>query len=148
MAGVELEHVTPILNVANVPASMAWFERLGWKRSFAWNQGGMIANAGDSDQDGEADYGGVISGNVEIFLCCGAQGARRSAGQPIQDDTAGVWMTWWLASPELVERLYEKAMSSGVDIIMPVTRQPWNACEFRLRHPDGHVFRVSAFFDS
>jgi hypothetical protein len=69
-----VEHITPILNVTSVPASMAWFEKLGWKRSFAWNQVGMIPNAADRDEDGEADYGGVTSGNVEIFLCQGRSG--------------------------------------------------------------------------
>jgi hypothetical protein len=79
----ELEHVTPVLNVSSVPESMAWFESLGWKRSFSWNQAGMIEDAGDRDGDGEADYGGVVSGRVTLFLCQNAQGSRgvdRSTG--------------------------------------------------------------------
>lgn len=152
MVELQLEHVTPILNVRNVPESIAWFERLGWKRSFTWNAIGLIDGAADKDEYGEADYGGVCSGCVEIFLCQDSQGGRsdlRGADQPSHDgDASGVWMTWWLSSPGQVEELFSKAMSIGVAITMPITRQPWNALEFRIRHPDGHTFRVSAFLDS
>jgi hypothetical protein len=149
---LNVEHITPILNVSSVPASMAWFEKLGWKRSFAWNQVGMIANAADRDDDGEADYGGVVSGHVEIFLCLGAQGSRGSipAGKIMSpnEDPGGVWMTWWLSTPAEVETMYSKAMQLGISIVMPLTVQPWNATEFRIRHPDGHTFRISAFLDN
>jgi hypothetical protein len=151
MTDLVLEHVTPILNVSSVPISMAWFEQLGWIRSFSWNHIGMIQGAADRDEYGEADYGGVCSGPVEIFLCQGSQGAKAhadadSTGRRI-DDTSGVWMTWWLSTPNQVEELCSRAMSLGVPIVMPITRQPWNALEFRIRHPDGHTFRISAFLD-
>lgn len=42
---MKLTSITPILNVSDVPASLAWFERLGWTRSFSWNGAGMIAEA-------------------------------------------------------------------------------------------------------
>lgn len=157
MVELQLEHVTPILNVRNVPKSIEWFERLGWKRSFTWNAIGLIDGAADQDEYGEADYGGVCSGCVEIFLCQDSQGGRCniSSGNisPGNDsghssDTSGVWMTWWLSSPGQVEELFSRAMSIGVTIAMPITRQPWNALEFRIRHPDGHTFRVSSFLDS
>ncbi len=148
---MELEHVTPILNVSNVPQSIAWFEKLGWKRSFTWNSVGMIEGARDADEDGEADYGGVVSGCVEIFLCKDAQGSRgnEKAFIPGQrsDDTGGALMTWWLPSPTAVETVYARAMSLGSAIVMPLTNQPWNAIEFRIRHPDGHTFRISAFLE-
>src|SRR5579862_5134693 len=57
--------VTPILNVSDVEASIAWFESLGWAVDFTWPDG--------SDQAG---FGAVTSGgNARIFLCRGAQGA-------------------------------------------------------------------------
>ena len=42
---MKLTGITPILNVINVPGSIAWFEKLGWKRGFTWNDGGMIEGA-------------------------------------------------------------------------------------------------------
>ncbi|WP_419942831.1 hypothetical protein [Candidatus Palauibacter sp.] len=58
--------LTPILNVSDLQQSFAWFERLGWKKKWEW---------GDPP-----DFGGVTSGDCQIFLCQGAQGGRgRSA---------------------------------------------------------------------
>ena len=55
--------VNPILNVSNILESFAWFEKLGWTKSWDW---------GDPPT-----FGAVGSGKVEIFLCRGAQGSRR-----------------------------------------------------------------------
>jgi len=54
--------VTPILNVSNFAESIAWFERLGWKKLWDW---------GDPPS-----FGAVGSGKVEIFLCHDGQAAR------------------------------------------------------------------------
>ena len=29
---MKLTHLTPVLNVSDVPASLVWFEELGWER--------------------------------------------------------------------------------------------------------------------
>ncbi len=145
---LELEHVTPILNVRNVPESLAWFELLGWHRSFTWNEEGLIANMADRDEFGEADYGGVISGAVTIFLCLDDQGARDLSNEMDDfDQCAGVWMTWWLRTQLEVVELYARVRQLDYRVVMPLRIQPWNAVEFRVRHPDGHTFRVSAQLD-
>lgn len=56
---MHLHAVTPILNVSDVPASVEWFERLGWQRSFTWNQAGMIACAELRNQHGPAGFAGI-----------------------------------------------------------------------------------------
>ena len=58
-----VQRVTPILNVSNVAESIAWFEQLGWRQSFTWGE-----------DEAQPDFGGVCSGEAEIFLCCGGQG--------------------------------------------------------------------------
>ena len=45
--------LTPILNVSDIEESFAWFERLGWKKSWDW---------GDPP-----DFGGVTCGECQIF---------------------------------------------------------------------------------
>jgi hypothetical protein len=82
------------LNVSNIVESFAWFEKLGWKKGWDW---------GDPP-----DFGGVCSGECEIFLCQNSQGSR---GGPMprhveDDDTGGVWMSWFLASPAEVDAIY------------------------------------------
>jgi hypothetical protein len=52
----------PILNVSDIEQSFAWFQKLGWKKSWDW---------GDPP-----DFGAVCSGESEIFLCLDGQGGR------------------------------------------------------------------------
>jgi len=138
--------ITPVLNVSSVPASLAWFEKLGWKRAFTWNDGGMIASAGDRNEHGDAGFAGVCSGDVEIFLCHGAQGSRGTMLPkfPGDDATDGVWMSWWMGSPAEVDELHALALQHDCLVTYPPTNEPWGVREFHLRHPDGHTFRVSA----
>ena len=129
---MKIEGVTPILNVSNIVQSFEWFTKLGWEKIWDW---------GDPPT-----FGGICNGKFEIFLCQDGQGSRggpmpKSVGD---DETAGVWMSWWLESPAAVDAAYESAMQNGLTVTMPPTDEPWNVREFHLRHPDGHMFRVSA----
>ena len=141
--------VTPVLNVSSVGESFAWFEALGWRRGFSWNQAGLIGdetNAAGANEHGEAGFGSVCSGAATIFLCCGGQGSRGTIMPrfPGDDETDGVWMTWWMDSPADVDRLHSIALEKGMTVTYPPTDEPWGVRECHLRHPDGHMFRVSA----
>lgn len=122
----EVRAVTPILNVSDVRAGIAWFTQLGWATTFVWDGG---------DGTGEPSFAGVTSGHAEIFLCRDGQGARGADG---------AWMSWFLGSAEEVDVLHAKAVELGLDVTMPPTNEPWGVREFHLRHPDGHTFRVGA----
>ena len=125
--------VTPILNVSSLQASVAWFEKLGWEKSWDW---------GDPPT-----FGAVCSGGHEIFLCQGGQGGRgRSASRmtfgPEGDQVGdkGAWMSIWV---EDVDAVHSRCLEQGLEITFPPTDMPWNVREMHVRHPDGHVFRVS-----
>ncbi|AMV26658.1 Glyoxalase-like domain protein [Gemmata sp. SH-PL17] len=129
---MDIACLTPILNVSDMAASFAWFEKLGWKKLWDWGT--------------PPTFGAVGSGKVEIFLCLGAQGSR---GGPVprhadDDDTGGVWMSWFLNSPADVDAAHALAVSHGMTVTQPPTNEPWGVREFHLRHPDGHTFRVGA----
>lgn len=143
---MSVQRVTPVLNVSSVGASMAWFEVLGWKRGFSWNDGGMICGTADSNEHGAAGFGSVCSGGAEIFLCQGGQGSQGTILPkfPGDDATDGVWMSWWMESPDDVDALHAIAVANGMTVTYPPTNEPWGVREFHLRHPDGHMFRVSA----
>ena len=86
--GMLVHGLTPILNVSNIVESFAWFEKMGWQKGWDWGN--------------PPTFGGVCNGKSEIFLCQGGQGSR---GGPLprhvcDDDTGGVWMSWWLGSPQ------------------------------------------------
>jgi len=144
---MELTAITPILNVSDVVASIAWFERLGWNRCWTHNRAGPIENADDANPAGPAQFAAVGSGECEIFLCLDGQGSR---GGPLprhtgdDDDTGGVWMSWWLRTPAEVDAVHERALRNGVAVAWPPTDEPWGVRECRIVHPDGHTFRVSA----
>ena len=123
--------VTPILNVSNFPESIAWFEKLGWTRGFDWGS--------------PPTFGAVCSGKCEIFLCQGAQGGRGKSASPTTDKTSGqgdrgVWMSVWVDDVDAVHR---HCQEQGLEVTMPPTDEPWGVREMHVRHPDGHVFRIS-----
>ncbi len=129
-----IQNVTPILNVSSVIESQTWFEKLGWRAGFQWDNGDGVG------------FGSVCSDKAEIFLCVGAQGARGTVMPkfPGDDQTDGVWMSWWLDNPAEVDALHATAMALGMTVTYPPTDEPWGVREFHLRHPDGHMFRISA----
>jgi catechol 2,3-dioxygenase-like lactoylglutathione lyase family enzyme len=144
-----VQSVTPVLNVSSIAESFAWFERLGWRRGFSWNEGGLIGDgphAQGANEHGDAGFGSVCSGKATIFLCCGAQGSRGTVmpKSPGDDATDGVWMSWWMDSRADVDALHATAIQNGMTVTYPPTDEPWGVREFHLRHPDGHTFRVSA----
>ena len=125
--------LTPILNVTDIEQSFAWFEKLGWKKSWDWGK--------------PATFAGVRSGGCEIFLCLGAQGGRGKGAQsktfgPQGDETAdkGVWMSVWVDD---VDAVHARCLEEGLDVTWPPTDMPWSVREMHVRHPDGHVFRIS-----
>jgi catechol 2,3-dioxygenase-like lactoylglutathione lyase family enzyme len=125
--------LTPILNVSNIGQSFAWFERLGWKKLWDWG-----------DPPG---FGAVGSGECEIFLCQDGQGGRGHGGLKStfghdSDDAAdkGVWMSIWVDD---VDAIHRHCLDQGLDVAFPPTDMPWGVREMHLRHPDGHVFRIS-----
>jgi len=131
---MKVVHLTPIINVSNIQESFAWFEKLGWKKGWDW---------GDPP-----DFGGVSNNHMEIFLCQNGQGSR---GGPMprhvsDDDTGGVWMSWFLESPADVDAIYKLALEQSMTVTRPPTDEPWGIREFHLRHPDGHTFRIGAGF--
>jgi catechol 2,3-dioxygenase-like lactoylglutathione lyase family enzyme len=133
---VNVERVAPILNVSNVTESIAWFGKLGWELGFQWR----------SAADGSVDFGGVRNGDHEIFLCRNGQGGRgrgpnASTGRPAdQQGDKGVWIAIWV---EDVDAVYRRCLAEGLEVTYPPSDEPWGLRETHVRHPDGHVFRIS-----
>jgi predicted lactoylglutathione lyase len=127
---MEFHSLTPVLNVSDIPGSIAWFEKLGWKKNWDWGSPPSFAS--------------VSSGETGIFLCLNAQGSRGNSGHPstADDDSRekGVWMSVWVSD---VDAVYRHCLAQGLDVTMPPTDESWGVREMHLRHPDGHVFRIS-----
>jgi catechol 2,3-dioxygenase-like lactoylglutathione lyase family enzyme len=132
MPAMHAKGLTPILNVSNMAESFAWFEKLGWTKAWEW---------GDPP-----DFGGVTSGDCQIFLCLNGQGGRgrsefTTTFGPDGSDAAekGVWVSIWV---EDVDAGHRHCVEQGLDVMWPPTDMPWNVREMHVRHPDGHVFRI------
>lgn len=140
--------VTPILNVSDVPASVRWFEALGWCRGFTWNSNGMITGAALRNEHGPAMFAGLCANRAEegegpmLFLCRDGQGSRdpRPCPDPERQDFGGVWMSWWVND---VDAAHAECTRAGAEVVRGPEDKPWGVREFLLRHPDGHYFRVS-----
>ena len=124
---------SPSLNVSDIAQSFAWFEQRGWQQAWAWGE--------------PPDFGGVCSGECEIFLCLNGQGGRGKSDVamtfgPAGNDAAekGVWMSIWVDD---VDAVYARCVEQGLEVTWPPTDMPWNVREMHVRHPDGHVFRIS-----
>ncbi len=122
--------VTPILNVSDIAASFGWFERQGWRKLWDWGE--------------PESFGAVGSGKVEIFLCQNGQGGRgmgtNTSTFTDDDNDKGCWMSIWV---ENAYEVYEHCLANDIEVTMPPTNEPWNVRELHIRHPDGHVFRIS-----
>ncbi len=135
---IVVHRTTPILNVSDLGTSFVWFGKWGWARGFCWGE--------------PPSFGSVYAGNVEIFLCLDGQGGRGNSGVASTfgadgDDAAdkGVWMSVWVDD---VDAVYAACTEAGLDIVWPPTDMEWGVREMHLRHPDGHVFRVSRGIDA
>ena len=129
--------LTPILNVSDIQESFGWFEKLGWTKSWDW---------GDPP-----NFGAVCSRVCEIFLCQNGQGGRgrgrvKATFGPDGDDAAdkGAWMSIWVDD---VDAVYQRCLDQELEVTWPPTDMPWNVREMHVRHPDGHVFRISRGFE-
>ncbi|MFO0859485.1 MAG: bleomycin resistance family protein [Phycisphaerales bacterium] len=145
---MQIHHLTPILNVTDVLASIAWFEKWGWRKCWAWYDAVMMmdgdprfAQAQRTGEAGAPSFAAVGAGHCEIFLCRGGQGGK---GMPATADyeatSKGMWLSIFV---EGVDDIHAKCVSAGLTVLMAPTNEPWGMREFHLQHPDGHVLRVS-----
>ena len=118
---LEARQLVPILNVSNLLDSFAWFDKLGWTKKWDWVEG-----------DGPPTFGAVGSGDCEIFLCLNCQGGRGR--------DQGVWMSIWIDD---VDALHTVCQREGIEVLLPPRSEPWGVREMHVRHPDGHVFRIT-----
>jgi uncharacterized glyoxalase superfamily protein PhnB len=136
---VNATRVVPILNVSDIAESFAWFAKLGWTVGFQWPP--------NAEDKGRITFASLESGECEIFLCRDGQGGRGRGSAtppavPHGDETSdkGVWLSIWVDD---VDAAYRQCHAAGLEITHPPTDEPWGVREMRVRHPDGHVLRIS-----
>ena len=103
--------INPILNVSDISASFAWFEKWGSKKLWDWRTPPTL--------------GVVGSGECEIFVCQGCQGGRgkgvnTSTFGPNGDEESekGVWMAVFVND---VDDVYTQSVAAGLEVTSPQT---------------------------
>jgi catechol 2,3-dioxygenase-like lactoylglutathione lyase family enzyme len=86
---------TPILRVANMPASLRFYVDLLGFTSVSW---------------GNEEFTRVDRNQASIYLCCGGQGR------------GGAWI--WIGVED-VRKLHQECLAKAVAIRMPPTNYPW-----------------------
>ena len=113
---VRFEGVTPILRVADLRASLDFYQAtLGFRRD--WGGEGAHSTMASVSRDGAA-----------VMLCHGAQGAP------------GTWV-WF--GVEDATALHAEYLARGAKVVLPPTNFSW-ALETRVEDPDGHVLRFGS----
>jgi catechol 2,3-dioxygenase-like lactoylglutathione lyase family enzyme len=132
--------LNPILNVSDIAETIDWFAKLGWTVGFEWHDD-------PQDPNSPVEFASVTSGDHEIFLGRGAQGGRGKGSNtatfgPDGDETSdkGVWMSIFVDD---LAAVHERCVITGLEITFPPTTEPWGVREMHVRHPDGHVLRIS-----
>lgn len=126
--------ITPILNVSDFEQSVAWFKALGWENGFRWGEP-------------TTTFGAVNAGDVRIFLCvdgqggCGKGNNTTTFSSPTdQSADKGTWMSVWVDN---VDDIHTVCVENNIDITHAPETMPWGVKEMHIRHPDGHVFRIT-----
>lgn len=114
---LQARQLVPILSVSNLAASFDWFAHLGWAKQWAWGSSGA-----------EPTFGAIESGGLNIFLSENAQGAP------------GMWLQIWVDN---VDEVHAACLRHGLEVTRPPQNEPWHVREMHVRHPDGHVLRIS-----
>ena len=123
--------VTPILNVSDIAGELRLVREARLDEGLRLGQ--------------PADLRGGLLGQVRDLPLPGAQGGRGKSGLPTtkghgEAGDKGVWMSVWVDDVDAVHR---HCLDQGIEVTMPPTDEPWNVREMHVRHPDGHVFRIS-----
>ncbi len=110
---VQFNCLTPILNVSNFRASMAYYIRkLGFAKIWEWGK--------------PPGFGCISRDGIEFFLCHHGQGRPG---------------TWLYISVGDVDALYKELRKRGATIVRPPKDEPWGMRECLVRDPDGHTIR-------
>ena len=106
-----IEHIDPILNVADISKSLAFYVDILGFTNAEW---------------GDTHFTCIQRDHKSIYLCKDGQGM------------SGTWI--WMGFDGDIFELYEKLLAKQVTIKLPPTNFSW-AYEMHIQDPDGHILR-------
>jgi uncharacterized glyoxalase superfamily protein PhnB len=123
----DFTNIKPILNVANVAASLTYYtEVLGFSVEFAWgDDAGFAGTAAPT-------FAEVRRGCVSVMLAQNAQGGGEA------------WVYVDVPSAAALDALHTDYAARGARIAAAPQDKPWNRREMLVEDPDGHTLRLGA----
>ena len=122
-----LSPAKPILNVADVPASLDYYGRvLGFRVVFAWSEATQFAGGA------APTFAEIARDTCHLMLAQQAQGGT------------GMWLHVDVYARDELEALYHEFQHSGARVTEPPQDRPWGRREMRVQDLDGHTYRFSA----
>jgi GNAT superfamily N-acetyltransferase len=116
MTSVALSHSEAILAVADVAATVRYYcDKLGFTGDWLW--------------DDPPTFGGVSWDKVSVMFCLQPALAARVAGHQHAFFVSGI------------DRLYERHLQNGVQVISPLEPKPWGLREYTVRDINGYHLR-------
>ena len=122
----QLHGIQPVLQVADMAAAIAYYQRLGFEVDFIAGDPPVHArvSSGDRTQAGAARL---------RLMPIGSGDARADRGY------------YWIHVGHDLDGLFAKLQAKGVDVVAPPTTQPWGLRDFRIRDADGHMFCYAGY---
>jgi uncharacterized glyoxalase superfamily protein PhnB len=107
------------------------YQVLGLRDGLIVEIAGYPSRTEASSDGGEPTFGAVGTGELEICLCKDSQGGRGANG---------TWLAIWTDD---VDAAYVRCLHEGLEVLRPPLDESWGVREMHVKHPDGHVFRIS-----
>ncbi|MEE2034284.1 VOC family protein [Rhodococcus chondri] len=114
---------------------------------------GIVANLSVPDLEEARDfYAHFLGLSVEAFNLGWVVNLQSPDGRAIvqlvsRDATSPVDSTISVHVGDEVEAAYEEAQRRGLEIVHPLTREPWGVRRFLVRAPDGNVVNIVSHRD-
>ena len=121
----ELHGVQPVLQVEDMNAAIAYYQKLGYEVDFISGDPPVHARVSSGDRS----FAGAARLRLVPF---GGGGARPDRGY------------YWIHVGRDLDGRFAKFQAAGVDVASPPTDQPWGLRDFRIRDADGHLFCYAA----
>lgn len=116
------------LGVADVAASRAFYERMGWKASPASQESVAFFQAG-----------GMVLGLYGREALAEDAGVANTAPQPF----SGIALAYNGRSKDEVDAVLAEAVAAGGDLIKPAKDTFWGGYSGYFADPDGHLWEVA-----
>lgn len=122
----QLHGIQPVLQVADVLATITYYQQLGFELDFIAGDPPVMARVSSGDR--------THAGAARLRIAShGTPGARPDRGY------------YWIHVGHDLDGLFAKFVARNVVVVAPPTTQPWGMRDFRIHDPDGNLYLYAGY---